>query len=47
MEVLTRVAMGLLIVIPGALIVHLCPNGSLMTLTYSQLDIKTATDSGA
>ena len=32
MEVLIRVATGLLIVIPGARIVHLCPNGTLSML---------------
>ena len=32
MEILLRVAMGLLIIIPGALIVHLYPNGTLFML---------------
>ena len=32
MEVLIRVDSGLLIIIPGALIVHLCQNSTLLTL---------------
>ena len=37
MEVLIRINLGLLIIIPGALIVHLCQTSTLLTLLKVQL----------
>ena len=42
MEVLIRVATGLLIIIPGALIFHLYPNGTLFILLMVHLFVDNA-----